>query len=149
MMTMGSESAAGSGTTIHLAAVDLEGFESVERSATIRCASGHRSTASWRGTPVAALVDATDCPPETTHLCFESHDGYRACLDLHTALESVLAVGRDRTELDPKERPRLVCPGIEGVRTVKGVRTIEPVSLSRTEDPERLEALDLEGGTDG
>lgn len=89
-----------------------------------------------------------DLPPETTHLCFESDDGYRACLDVHTALESVLTTARDGTPLDPAERPRLVCPGVVDVRAVKGVAEIVPLSLLRDEDPKRFEAFDLGEETD-
>lgn len=147
-MTSDSEPPFRMSESIPLSEFDLERFETVERSAAIRCASGHQPPTVWRGTPVAALIDAADPPPETTHLCFESDDGYRACLDLPTALESVLAVARDGTQIDVTDNPRLVCPGIEGVRTVKGVSEITPVSLPRNEDPERLEALDFEEGRD-
>lgn len=132
------------GAAIHLAEQDLQRLDTVERTVEIRCASGDRWTASWGGTPVVALVDDVDPPLETTHLVFESDDGYRACLDVHTALEGVLAETRDGQSLERTDRPRLVCPHVEGMRTVKGVSTIRAVSLSRDEDPERLEALDIE-----
>ncbi len=142
-MTAEPDTMSRSRASISLSEFDLEEFETVERSATIRCATGHRSRATWRGTPVAALVEVVDLSLGTTHLCFESDDGYRACLDIHTALESMLAVARDGTALDAGERPRLVSPGVEGVRTVKAVSEIDPVSLSRNEDPEGCEAFHL------
>lgn len=131
------------GPPVDLSEVDLERLETVERAVEIRCATGDRWTAHWRGTPVGALVEAVEIPPETTHLVFETTDGYRACLDVPTVLDGLLAVAMDGEPLDGTERPRLVCPGVEGIRTVKGVSEIVPATLSRGEDPEDLEALGI------
>ncbi|VTT85628.1 unknown [Halorubrum sp. DM2] len=131
------------GPAISLSEIDFSRLETVERAVEIRCATGDRWTADWRGTPVSAVVDRGAVPPETTHLTFETADGYRACLDVHTALDGVLAVAMDGEPLDAAERPRLVCPGIEGIRTVKGVSAVVPASLSRDGDPEELEALGI------
>ena len=126
---------------ISLSKIDFDRFDTVERTVEIRCATGDWWTADWRGTPVSAVVDRTAVPPETTHVIFETADGYRACLDVPTALDGVLAVAIDGEPLDDAERPRLVCPDIEGIRTVKGVSAVVPVSLTRGEDPEDLEVL--------
>ena len=131
------------GPAIALSEIGFDQLETVERAVEIRCATGDRWTADWRGPPVSAVVDRAAVPPETTHLTFETADGYRACLDVHTALDGVLAVAMDGEPLDAAERPRLVCPGIEGIRTVKGVSAVVPASLSRGEDPEELEALGI------
>ena len=40
---------------------------------------------------------------------------------------------------------RLVCPGTEGARDIKGAARIEPVALAPGEDPEALENLFPEG----
>ncbi|WP_281195074.1 molybdopterin-dependent oxidoreductase [Halorubrum sp. F4] len=121
----------------------MEPLETIERAVEIRCATGDWWTADWRGTPVAALVEEAEFPPETTHLIFETTDGYRACLDVHTALDGLLAVAIDGEPLGAAERPRLVCPGIEGIRTVKRVSEIVPATLSRGEDPEDLEVFGI------
>jgi DMSO/TMAO reductase YedYZ molybdopterin-dependent catalytic subunit len=130
---------------IDITDVDLASRDGIERSFEIRCASGRRSMATWRGTPISAIVEGTAIPAETTHLVVASGDGYCACLDVHTALHGLLAVTRDGTPIDEADSPRFVAPDIEGIRMVKGVSTIEPVSLAPAEDPERFEAF--ESGT--
>lgn len=129
---------------ISLADTDFASFPSRERTVTIRCASGTRTTAGWEGIPVPALLDRAEVPPDTTHLLIESNDGYRACIDICDALEGVIAETRDGQRLDDGERPRLVVPEIDGARTVKDVATITPVSLAPGEDPTALEDLQLE-----
>lgn len=119
----------------------LAAHETVEQTIAISCASGTRSPGVWRGTPVLALVGAGAVPPETTHLVFATEDGYRACLDVRTALEGMLAVERDGVRLDAVDRPRLVCPSIDGARTVKGVSRVVPVTLPPATRPEDYEAL--------
>ncbi|MDZ5812092.1 molybdopterin-dependent oxidoreductase [Halorubrum sp. AD140] len=126
---------------IALADVDLTGVDAVERSITVRCATGRRSEAAWRGPPIAAVVERAAFPAETTHLVATSADGHRACLAVSAVLDGVLAVERDGTPIAEANRPRLVAPGIEGARTVKGVVAIEPLSLAPGEDPEEFEAL--------
>ncbi|WP_135822231.1 molybdopterin-dependent oxidoreductase [Halostella litorea] len=125
---------------IDVASLALDGLESIERPAEIRCATGDWTTATWRGVPVAALVEARDVPPETTHLVVASGDGYRACLDVRAALECVLAVARDGEPIDA-DGPRLVGPDLDGARTVKGVSTVVPVSLPPSADPADFEAF--------
>lgn len=136
------------GSAVSISEIDFDRLETIERAVEIRCATGDWWTANWRGTPVSAVVDRVTVPPETTHLVFETADGYRACLDVHTALDGVLAGAIDGKPLDAAERPRLVCPGIEGIRSVKGVSAVVPVSLSRKDDPEELEALGIGEGDD-
>ncbi|WP_166377394.1 molybdopterin-dependent oxidoreductase [Halorubrum sp. BOL3-1] len=131
------------GPAVSLSEIGFDRLEPVERAVEIRCATGDWWTADWRGPPVSAVVDRAAVPPETTHLVFETADGYRACLDVHAALDGVLAIAMDGEPLDAAERPRLVCPGVEGIRTVKGVSAVVPVSLSCDEDPGELEALGI------
>lgn len=126
----------------------LDDFATVERTIDIRCASGDRTTATWRGVPVATLLEETAVPAETTHLIVASNDSYRGCLAVQRALQCLLAVARDGEPLEDADSPRLVGPGIEGIRTIKGVSTIEPVSLPPATDPEAFEAFKsrLSGG---
>lgn len=123
----------------------LDGFATVERTIEIRCEAGNRLTATWDGVSVATLVETMDVPSETTHLVVASDDGYHVCLDIRTAFESMLAVARDGEALDDADSPRLVGRDIKGVRTIKGVSTITPISLPREADPEDCEEFKLEG----
>ncbi len=122
-----------------LAEAELRAVETTERTVEVRCASGRRSESTWVGVPLAAVVERADVPPETTHLVVADGDGYRSRVEVGRALECLLAFGRDGAPVESEDRPRLVGPGLAGVRAVKGVETIAPVSLAPGEDPEAFE----------
>lgn len=129
------------GDAVSLSAFGLDSFEIVERTIELRCASGHRSTARWRGVSLLDVVERLSVPAETTHLIVTSDDGYRTCIEIRTTFEGMLALARDGILLADDERPRLVAPDLDGIRTVKGVTTLMPVSLPPDENPEQLEEL--------
>jgi DMSO/TMAO reductase YedYZ molybdopterin-dependent catalytic subunit len=117
----------------------------VERSCTVTCASGERTTGRWTGVPVAELVLRVAAPDRTTHLRIGGGDGYRACVPVAAALDGLVAYARDDTPLARTEpyAMRFVAPGVDGARLVKAPRRVEALALDPDEDPERLERLPL------
>ncbi|GAB3666007.1 molybdopterin-dependent oxidoreductase [Halopiger thermotolerans] len=112
-----------------------------ERECEIVCATGDRYTETWYGVPVLELLERASVPPETTHLLVVSADGYRACVAVDTALEGLVALGKDGRPLaDASDyETRFVAAGADGPRTVKDVARIEAVTLEPGEDPEAYE----------
>ncbi|RKD97709.1 molybdopterin-dependent oxidoreductase [Halopiger aswanensis] len=119
-----------------LAALPLE-----ERECEIVCATGDRYTEPWYGVPVLEVLERASVPPETTHLLVESADGYRACVAVDTALEGLLALGKNGRPLaDAGDyETRFVAVGADGPRTVKDVARIEALTLEPGADPEAYE----------
>lgn len=109
------------------------------------CASGRQWGGRWRGVPVSAVVERAVVGPDVTHVVTRGRTGHAACLPLAEALDGLLAVERDGTPLASLRRPRLVVPGVDAARTVKGVRRLEFRRLDPDEDPEDHEHLG--GGT--
>lgn len=120
--------------------------ELAERTIEIRCASGNRSTATWGGVPLRVVLERVPIPLETTHLLVVSSDGYQCCIDVGTALNGLLAVGRNGVALEEASGPRFVSSSVDGIRTVKDVSKIETVSLASNENPNEFE--ELEGDLD-
>lgn len=112
-------------------------FETLD--CTLRCASGNPIHGPWTGVPIQALLDSVDAPADTTHLLVTGRDGVRACIPVTTALDGVLAFSRDGSA-SARGLPRLVAPELEGIRSVRGVRRVETVSLDADEDPAGLES---------
>ncbi|AEH37307.1 molybdopterin-dependent oxidoreductase [Halopiger xanaduensis] len=112
-----------------------------ERECEIVCATGDRYTETWYGVPVLELLERASVPPETTHLLVVSGDGYRACVAVETALEGLLALGKNGRPLaDASDyETRFVAVGADGPRTVKDVGRIEAMTLEPGEDPEAYE----------
>lgn len=99
-----------------------------------RCASGERWGGLWRGLPVARLLDLAPVGDRATHLLVEGGD-VTACVPVATAIDGLLAFERDDRRLPPGERaPRFLAPGIESIRTVKGVERIAGRRLAAGED---------------
>jgi len=113
----------------------------------IPCATGHSYSAAWTGPRVSSLLDLAGVDPETTHVVVESADDYRVAVPVRDALGGILAFLKDGATIADEQdyRNRLVCPGTEGARDIKGASKIEPVSLAPGEDPESLENLFPEG----
>lgn len=120
------------------------------RTVTVACASGKRTAATWRGVGLLDALAVVGVPGQTTHVAVASEDGYRACVDVLAASDGLLALVRDGAAIGDR-RPywtRLVAPGIEGARTVKGVASVEAVALAPDEDPESYEDLQLDEDDD-
>ncbi|MFW6383896.1 MAG: molybdopterin-dependent oxidoreductase [Halodesulfurarchaeum sp.] len=113
----------------------------------IVCATGHTYEAAWTGPRVGALLDLAGVDPETTHIVVESADDYRVAVPVRGALGGILAYLKDGEIIAESQEyvNRLVCPGTEGARDIKGASRIEPVTLDPGEDPESLENLFPEG----
>ncbi|AGB39090.1 molybdopterin-dependent oxidoreductase [Natronococcus occultus] len=124
-----------------LEATDFAALERASREIEIVCATGDRFTARWSGVPIPSLLEIVAAPPETTHLLVDSRDGLRACVSVEDALEGLLAVTKDGRPLSESDdcATRFVAPGIDGVRTVKGVARIETTTLAPGVDPEDRE----------
>lgn len=106
-----------------------------------RCASGERWGGLWRGLPVARLLDEAPVGEHATHLRIESDD-VAACVPVATALDGLLAFGRDGGRLPLGDRaPRFLAPGIESIRTVKGVERIAGCRLAPGEDRDDHESF--------
>jgi len=124
----------------------LRAFPAVERSCSVSCASGERTTGRWTGVPVADLLSRVAAPDGTTHLRVDGGDGHRACIPVAAALDGLVAYARDGVALT-RTGPyatRFVAPGIDGARLVKNPRRIETLALAPDEDPERIERLTLD-----
>ncbi|KAB1190595.1 molybdopterin-dependent oxidoreductase [Haloferax sp. MBLA0076] len=108
----------------------------VTRDVAVTCASGPQHESTWVGVPLESIVEVAGSPSETTHLAVTSADDCHVYVAIGDAMSGLLAVERDGEAL---ENPRLVVPGIGGMRTVKDVVEIEAVSLSPDTDPQQLE----------
>lgn len=114
-----------------------------ERTATIECTSGEQYDADWGGVDLLDALERVGVPESTTHVVVASADGYRVCLDLSTALGSLLVFARDDAALT-ESRPyasRLLLPRGNGPRSVKAVERVEAVALAPGEDPQAYEHL--------
>ncbi|WP_458208022.1 molybdopterin-dependent oxidoreductase [Haladaptatus sp. NG-SE-30] len=128
---------------VSLSGEALSAFPIESRTVTVRCASGMRHTATWSGIPVLDLLSAADIPGEITHFLVESDDGYRICVDITAALDSLLAFFQDGTlivEQQPYET-RFIAPDINGARTAKDVTLLEVRQLAAGIDPETVEDM--------
>lgn len=132
---------------ITVTADQLEDLEITTAAVEIVCATGNSYTAAWTGPTVGSLLDESGVPPETTHVVVESADEYRVVIPVREAIQGVLSYLKDAEPIGAHQAyvNRLVSPGTEGARDIKGVSLIEPVTLSPDEDPERLENLFPEG----
>lgn len=119
----------------------LSRMDHLERTCTVACASGDRTTARWFGVPVSALLSAAEVPEETTHVVVEGWDGYRVVVPVRVALSGLLALERDEEPLAETTpyATRFVAPDADGSRMVSGVRRIEATALDPADDPETLE----------
>lgn len=113
----------------------------------IICATGSSYTAAWTGPTVGSLLDAASVSPETTHVVVESADEYRVVIPIREALGGVVSYLKDGEPIGANQEyvNRMVSPGTEGARDIKGVSQIEPKTLDPAEDPESLENLFPEG----
>lgn len=112
-----------------------------ERRYEYRCASGERWGGRWRGLPVARLLDLAPVGMDATHLLIESEDA-TACVPVATALEGIIAFSRDGRRLSlGSTGPRFLAPGIESIRTIKGVERITGTRLESGEDRTERECL--------
>jgi len=118
------------------------------RTVTIDCHSGRTIEGTWGGVPVAPAVEATGFPPETTHLRATAHDGHRVCVPVRTGLAGLVGFVYERVDDGSEdeggntaETPRLVAPGIDSVRAIRGLTRVEPVALPPGEDPRAHETV--------
>lgn len=138
------------GVTLRDATAALERFPWTTRAFSIHCHSGRVLEGRWAGVPVPSLLAAARVPPETTHLLVTGRDGHRACVDVAAAGEALLAFECETVELASGDGPEPDCDGssiprfladVESPRTVRAVERIEPVTVSRGEDPAALETI--------
>lgn len=125
----------------------LTDLDVTTKSMVIVCATGNRYSADWTGPTVGSLLEATAVRPDTTHVVIESADGYRVAIQVREALGGVLAFLKNGEQIGRQQEymNRLVCPGTDGARDIKGVSRIEPVTLEPDDDPEKLENLFPDG----
>jgi DMSO/TMAO reductase YedYZ molybdopterin-dependent catalytic subunit len=126
-----------------LSPADLRERATATVTCTLRCASGDRTRATWRGVPLLSLCEAAGVAPETTHLLVTASDGYRACLSLSDLRDGVVAVARDDTDLAAEGGPgrRVVAPALAGERFVKTPVSVEGRRLASDADPSEYERL--------
>ncbi len=125
----------------------LDELEVTTAEVEIVCATGNSYTAAWTGPTVGSLLEAAGVAPDTTHVVVESADAYRVAIPVREAISGVLSYLKDGEPIGGQQAyvNRLVSPGTEGARDIKGVSQIEPVTLAPDEDPERLENLFPDG----
>lgn len=111
----------------------------VTREITFECASGRLITAVWEGLPLSWLFEAAAMSADTTHLVFESSDGYQTCIPVVDLFEGVLAYDADDETMEGF--PRVVSPSVAGPRASKDVVAISPVALEADVDAAWYEAL--------
>ncbi|WP_191967171.1 MULTISPECIES: molybdopterin-dependent oxidoreductase [Haloferax] len=119
--------------------LDREALASLPRETqdvAVSCASGLRHESTWVGVPIDELLDVSDASPETTHIAVTSTDDCHVYVAIHDALSGMLALEQDG---EPLDKPRLVVPGIDGMRSVKNVAEVDAVSLDPDTDPLSLE----------
>lgn len=133
--------------TVTVTPTTIQDLEVATKPFEIICATGNRYTADWTGPTVASLLDAAGTDPETTHVVVESADEYQVVIPAREALGGLLAFLKDGESIGNAQEymNRLVCPGTEGARDIKGAARIEPVTLEPGEDPEALENLFPDG----
>ncbi|WP_416841326.1 molybdopterin-dependent oxidoreductase [Haloferax sp. DFSO52] len=102
----------------------------------VSCASGPRHESEWVGIPIGELLDVSEASPDTTHLAVTSDDDCHVYVEIGDALSGMLALEQDGAQL---AKPRLVVPGIDGMRSVKEVVEVAAVSLDSDTDPLSLE----------
>lgn len=110
------------------------------------CASGTRWGGRWRGVRLSAVVERAAVDPDATHVVARGRSGHAACVPVAEALDGLLAVERDGVPLPPTRRPRLVVPGVDAARTVKGVRELRFRRLGPGSDPTEYERLGYDDG---
>ncbi|MFB6110283.1 MAG: molybdopterin-dependent oxidoreductase [Halodesulfurarchaeum sp.] len=134
-------------TPVSVTADRLPDVEITTERVEIVCSTGSSHTAAWTGPTVGSLLEAADAAAETTHLVVESTDEYRVVIPIREALGGVLAYLKDDVAIGAHNEyaNRFVTPETDGARDIKGVATIEPVTLDPGEDPESLENLFPEG----
>jgi DMSO/TMAO reductase YedYZ molybdopterin-dependent catalytic subunit len=120
----------------------VESFELTTRKLGFECASGRWIAAEWRGIPLGDLLEAAEMGPETTHVVFESADGYRTCIGVVDLLDGLLAY--DAADDGQTGFPRLVSPAVPGPRASKDLVALRPVALGPGDAPEDYEELDFD-----
>lgn len=121
----------------------VDAFERRTARYDVVCSTGERETGEWRGVPVGSLLDRAEPPAGATHLVVTGADGYRVCVPLPAALDALLALERIDAP-DDGTLPRFLGEAVDGTRSVKRVRRLEPVGLTAGEDPSAYEALSPE-----
>ncbi|SEP05633.1 Oxidoreductase molybdopterin binding domain-containing protein [Halogranum amylolyticum] len=122
--------------SVHIGHPELQALPRETKEIVVSCASGLRHESAWTGVRVGELLAVADAPPETTHIAVTGADGCHVYVELADALSGLVATERDGETLDS---PRLVVPGIDGMRTVKDVVQLEAVALAPDEDPRTYE----------
>lgn len=120
----------------------LDQFETTARTVTFECTSGDQITGRWWGIVLGDFLDELDLPDDATHLLVEARDGHKACLDIRSGFDALLAFRRlDDDDDDAGGLPRLLLSGLGGPRSLKWVKRIRPVQLAPGEQPEDYEPL--------
>ena len=128
--------------TVGTATAAGERFGWATREFTINCHSGRVIEGRWSGVPLAAVTDAANPAPETTHVVVTSQDGYRTGVDVESAREGLLGLERETVTVtggsdEPYAdgTPRFLGPGLDSTEAVRDVRRIETVTVPPGEDP--------------
>jgi len=110
-----------------LTADALRALGDVEREAILDCTSGWALRTTWRGTPLAAVLDAAELPPHARAVVVRSATGWATMLPLDEARGALLA-----TQVAGQPLPtgngapcRLVVPDRRGLDWVKWVVEVE------------------------
>ena len=122
---------------LSLSLADLSAMPQQDQFQTLECISNPVggtliSNGSWRGVPLARLVELTGVPAGTSQLVFDCADGYTESLDLATGIHpgTLLALQLDSRPL-PAEHgypARILAPGLYGMKNPKwltGMRFIK------------------------
>lgn len=102
----------------------------------VSCSTGSSHESTWVGVPLDELLETSAAPPETTHVAVTSEDDCLVYVAVADALTGILALEQNGERLS---RPRLIVPGLDGMRAVKDVVEVETVSLDPETDPMSLE----------
>jgi hypothetical protein len=121
-----------------------ERFGWEDREFTIRCHSGRVTRGRWGGIPLAPVLEAAGCGPDTTHLLVTARDGFQVCVPIEAALDGLIGLDRESVEVTPGDKgktespdgtPRLLGSRIDDTKTVRDLDAIEPVSVPPGADP--------------
>ncbi|MCI0841726.1 MAG: molybdopterin-dependent oxidoreductase [Chloroflexi bacterium] len=117
---------------------ELRTMPSVEQFVTLECISNPVggdliSNAKWRGVPLWDILEKAVVQPGVVDILFRAHDDYTESISLDKSmLEQVIVAYEMNGQPLPDEHgfpARLIVPGFFGIKQVKWMTAIEPVSI--------------------